>query len=439
MLSVIKGPSTIATFSRPQAVVKGLRGVAVFRATVTPDPEHVPLMGNPSPFEAVLAVADLERVKVLPMINPSMDRGFFYTTRPAMTKINIFGYDELARGTKMADPGSRLLMAAPGNANLFTNLGYWAFLRGEGHTFGTPTSGLLHHFAERLAGSHQALTFLGSDLDKTIIQPVTLDSAEDVPSDIGIALGGPKIISGGNVRELTDTDPETGRQLFMEAMGDMQHIFKKMPDPLEIALKRMCLDETGLLFDRLGIEQTNYLSFFRGWDTNIFERPASMPDGIRDMLDGKPFAFSESIAIDRDKPRGYSIVERKAASLGEIGITDEETSVCAPRSTFNHFMACTSADGTKLMLFGTFEPDKPDNNSGRKGFPYEDTALLALEVARSCGFEIKDGIMLCNGSESLLYTPGFGLDSYDSYGAEKYEPNAWKRPLTSALLFYPRG
>ncbi len=424
----------IATFdplSRAETKVASLR---LFTTRVTPVTERVPVRGTSLPFTAALAVADLRRLNVFPVINNTMRRGMFYSDPDEAYPLNLEGYNVFHRET--VDNSSSLAMAVPGNSNLFTNMGYWAYAKNNSNVFGG-RAGWFVHFQETLFGPQNALV-----LDEHGVNIRAVSAHEASPS-YSAAMGGTRMISNGKVMGLEDIDQDTGRETFIDTIGDMQHIFLRPPDLISLRMRLMCLAGTqDRISDDKGLDKTNFYSFYRDFGRIKYRRQYAMPPQLREALRGMPVEMGNISESDwQEMSRGitkqlaktgmatYDMTEGYGRTMEFARLSRDknasEIRIRMPRSTYAHMLACTTADPSQLLIFSTFDTDKKEG----KGLIYEDTAYLAKEIAKQAGYEVRDAIVLCNCSEPMIWTPGYQIASFD--GMSRY--------VTSALLFYPKA
>lgn len=383
------GKAPIASYGSPVRVLNR-PGLEIHKTEVTPS--YTGLSGRGAlPFEAVIARIDLTKNRIFPFVNSRIRQGVFYTPNFDANKMNVF--DQAAYVGQRHGLGTPVLMT-PGNSNLFTNIGYWA-AAGEGHSCaGAPE--LFSHFQETLEGLHNALIVRhDGSVEIRAVDPHTVLNDPDVAA----ALGGGVLIKDGAVLSLED-DNGSGRPAYQDLFGDIQHIFSRAvyTKDQELAVKLVSLERTADSFDINKLSSpSGFMQHFYRWGNYLYTRRNDLPMQIRQLLEGQG-----------------TVLEGKTA--GPI-----------PRSTFNHFFAATTENPFELVLFGTFDSDRPSKENVRKGLYIEDTALLGMELAKNMGFSLKNGIVLCNGSEPLMWTDTFEIHSYG--GIDKH--------LASSLLFYP--
>ncbi len=379
---------TVASYRAPKAAFNR-PGLEIRRTEVTP--LYQGLTGRGAlPFDAVVARVDLRANRIFPFVNSRINYGVFYTPDFDARKMSVF--DQAAEVRNRHGLGTPVLLT-PGNSNLFTNIGYWAAAK-QDHNYDAQ-SALFRHFQEKLEGPQNAFIVR----EDGSVEIGTVDPRHVLEDQaITSALGGGVLIKDGRALELEDENG-AGRPAYQDLLGDIQHIFSRgvYTKDQELPIKLLSLERTGECFDINALSSPiDFMLHFNRWGNYLYKRKNDLPMQIRQLLEGQ----------------GTVIQGKVTAPI--------------PRATFNHFFAATTEDPFELVLFGTFDSDRPSKEKVRKGLYIEDTALLGKALAKEMGLEVKNAIALCNGSEPLMWTDGFEIASYDGMS----------RPLTSSLLFF---
>jgi len=349
---------------------------------------------TPVPFH--LALVDLQRVSVNPMVNAL---GQDYAWGDATVRGYIKGdwdtwmkdyFDEVAAVFRRATPQrfvrqfaaslkeAQIQMVTDANGNLFWNLGHWIYLHGT----------LYQHYRERLHGKQTAFV---QPLD-TLPSIGAINLREGKSTDgIQYAVSGQRLIRGGEIVDLLSFDTETGRPLSAEFVGDFSHLVRL---PFLPSLSRQIFEANVRILPGevdLSVMSSHARIVFEQDIRNRLARTRRIRPLIERIIRGETI----SIEVEEAETEVLEALAKSDYSPDDYSFTGgtQTLRIAFKKSRFGHSLI--GLDSERQTLFNL----KVYTDFSRRGLTLEETAALLLQAAGNLGLEVADAILMSNGGD----------------------------------------
>jgi len=319
---------------------------------------------------------------------------------------------------KETQTGEKLLAWCDGFNDVGFNRGHWAWFEGHmvQHNPHLMDRDMENPFSlpirtvkkEKLSGIQTALIKKRGEPYPTI----GIIDIDRIPNDVEWVFGSPRIIRPGGevVNDLLSIDPDTGRPLFVELIGDIRHVLK-LPQrgdltefPVSAYLTALTLHES--------VDGVTRISP----DESCRKDIAAALEGrtLQIKIDQRHKSEVKKALEAQDPLAGYEHVNNiLSLRPGQFSLYGSSLYIRLRRSTYNHSAICTVKGRPELLILYK-EIDEGYEEGGRllptrKGFTVEDTSniLRALCAVPTLGYQVDQALVTAEGGDPSIHVPGY--------------------------------